>query len=226
MLFVLFLIFVLIGLFLNLVRNYDLFTISAIYLVFSIFLYFIDVYAVLYVILFFFVAESITLILNKKHEHRNYKNIIGNCLASIIIFAAGYLFSGSIGMLAFNVGALAAISAAFSDTLSSEIGLLSKRPPVLITTFKKVKKGIDGGITILGLTAAFTGTLITALFFWLAKYPNKIVIIIALSGIVGSIIDSIIGALIERKGHFNNNQTNFSATFLTGLIAIVVFLLI
>ena len=226
MLFVFFLIFILIGLFLNLVRNYDLFTISAIYLVFSIFLYFIDIYAVLYVILFFFVAESITLIFDKKHEHRNYKNIFGNCLASIIIFGAGYLFSGNIGMIAFNVGALAAISAAFSDTLSSEIGLLSKRSPRLITTFKKIKKGTDGGVTLLGLTAGFIGTLITALFFWLAKYPNKIIIIIALAGILGSVIDSYIGALIERKGYFDNNQTNFSATFITGLIALIVFILI
>jgi uncharacterized protein (TIGR00297 family) len=228
MFFLYFLIFILIGLFLNITRGYDLFTVAIIYMVFSFFLYFIDLYAVIFVILFFAIAEGITLFLNKKHGKRNYKNVLGNCLASIVFFIIGIVFNylNLISSAAFAVAALAAISAAFSDTLSSEIGRLSKKNPVLITTLKPVKTGVDGGITFLGISAALLGTIITGVFFYFVNYEHKLVFIIAICGIIGSLVDSVIGATIERKGYFNNNLTNFTSTFLTGVIAILMFLFI
>jgi len=228
MFFLYFLIFILIGLFLNITRGYDLFTVAIIYMVFSFFLYFIDLYAVIFVILFFAIAEGITLFLNKKHGKRNYKNVLGNCLASIVFFIIGIVFNylNLISSAAFAVAALAAISAAFSDTLSSEIGRLSKKNPVLITTLKPVKTGVDGGITFLGISAALLGTIIIGVFFYFVNYEHKLVFIIAICGIIGSLVDSVIGATIERKGYFNNNLTNFTSTFLTGVIAILMFLFI
>jgi len=197
-------------------------------MVFSFFLYFIDLYAVIFVILFFAIAEGITLFLNKKHGKRNYKNVLGNCLASIVFFIIGIVFNylNLISSAAFAVAALAAISAAFSDTLSSEIGRLSKKNPVLITTLKPVKTGVDGGITFLGISAALLGTIIIGVFFYFVNYEHKLVFIIAICGIIGSLVDSVIGATIERKGYFNNNLTNFTSTFLTGVIAILMFLFI
>ena len=223
-----FVIFILIGFFLNIARGYDLFTISIIYLVFSFFLYFINLFAVIYVILFFAIAESITLLFNKKHGKRNYKNVLGNCLASICFFIIGFVLNYfiKINTFFFSIAALAAISAAFSDTLSSEIGKLSKTKPILITTFKKVKKGVDGGITFLGTSAALLGSLITGVFFYFVGYEPKIVIIISISGIIGSLIDSVIGATLETKGYFNNNLTNFTSTFLAGLVAMIMFVFI
>ena len=228
MFFLYFLIFILIGLFLNITRGYDLFTVAIIYMVFSFFLYFIDLYAVIFVILFFAIAEGITLFLNKKHGKRNYKNVLGNCLASIVFFIIGIVsnYLNLISSAAFAVAALAAISAAFSDTLSSEIGRLSKKNPVLITTLKPVKTGVDGGITFLGISAALLGTIIIGVFFYFVNYEHKLVFIIAICGIIGSLVDSVIGATIERKGYFNNNLTNFTSTFLTGVIAILMFLFI
>lgn len=228
MLFFYFLIFILIGLFLNIIRGYDLFTISLIYLLLSVVLYFINIYAVIYIFLFFASAEGITLLFNKKHEKRNYLNIIGNCSASVIFLLIGILFD-KLTILEYHIFVLASIvsiNAAFADTFSSEIGKLSKKTPVLITTFKKVEKGTQGGITFLGIFAAIIISFISALFFHIAGYSKTFLIVLFIGGIIGSIVDSYIGAVIERRGIFNNNQTNFLATFIAGCISILIFVLI
>jgi len=227
-----FLIFIFLGLLLNFIGKYDLITISVVYVVASLFMYFVDIYAVIYLVLFFGISESVTSLFNKKHGQRTYKNLLGNCLASIIFLVAGgiteYFSPGS--FIYFGVGALAGISAAFSDTLSSEIGRLSVKKPIMINSFKEVEKGIDGAITLLGTAAATLGALITAMFFWFVNssigistlYTTKIIIVVSICGLLGSLIDSYIGAFFETKGYINNAQTNFLSTFITGLIALVI----
>ncbi len=222
-----FIFFILIGVFLHLLRGYDLFTISLIYVLLSTVLYFVDVFAVIYVIMFFAMAEGITLIFNKKHEKRNYLNIIGNCLAAVIFLIVGFIFT-NLGILEFHLFVLASIvsiNAAFADTFSSEIGKLSRIKPILITTFKTVEKGTSGGVTILGITAATFASLISAIFFYIVGYQMIFIIILFICGILGSIIDSYIGATLERNKIFNNNHTNFLATFLAGALSILIYLI-
>jgi uncharacterized protein (TIGR00297 family) len=127
------------------------------------------------------------------------------------------------------IPAIVSICAAFSDTLSSEIGRLSIIKPRLITTFKKVKIGTDGGVTILGLTAAAIIGAITIVYFMIAPkifnssfiYTTKSILIIGVVGFLGTIIDSYIGATLEKKGYSNNYQTNFLASFISGAIAFI-----
>jgi uncharacterized protein (TIGR00297 family) len=181
-----------------------------------------------YLFLFFAAAEGITLLFNKKHGKRNYLNIVGNCSACVIFILIGVLFN-YLNLLQFHIFVLASIvsiNAAFSDTFSSEIGKLSKKAPILITNFKKVKTGTDGGITFLGITAAIFASFISYIFFYLVGYSKTFILILFICGILGSIFDSYIGATIERKGIFNNNQTNFLASFLAGCVSILIYVLI
>ncbi|KAJ8640597.1 hypothetical protein MRB53_017291 [Persea americana] len=62
------------------------------------------------------------------------------------------------------------------DTWSSELGMLSDAQPRLITTFKPVRKGTNGGVTTTGLVAA------------------------AAAGLCGSLIDSVLGATVQFSG--------------------------
>ncbi len=145
----------------------------------------------------------------KKHEVRTLKNVVSNGLASVIMAFLGnvYAFVGS-------------LSTAVGDTVSSEIGILSKEKPRLITNFKKVKPGTDGAVTLLGTIAGLCASFILSITAYFILFPNHNIILIGtLSGFFGNIIDSIIGALFERKGLCTNAGTNFIATLYGGVIA-------
>ena len=154
-------------------------------------------------ILFFAVAEAGTLYAAKRkptgrHETRTVGNILGNSGTAILALAFGFPF-----------GFFAAFSSALADTLSSEVGLLSKRKPVLITTLKQVEHGTDGGITMLGMAAALAGALVIATVHFLFFQNWFLFIVLAVCGVFGSLVDSFFGALFERQGMLNNAEVNF-----------------
>ncbi|MCR4335305.1 MAG: DUF92 domain-containing protein [archaeon] len=159
--------------------------------------------AFLTLVVFYIIAETATKIARKdgqKHEQRTTANIIGNSGAAIIA-----LFLGQ------GIAFFGAISAALADTVSSEIGMLSKKDPVLITNFKKVEKGTDGGITFLGIVSGIAAAVLIGIIYYFTINPNKAIIIV-IAGIIGTLIDSILGATLERKGTLNNTQVNFLAS--------------
>ncbi|KAM6584473.1 hypothetical protein CsatB_011475 [Cannabis sativa] len=98
------------------------------------------------------------------------------------------------------------------DTWSSELGVLSDDQPLLITTFKPVRKGTNGGVTKAGLLAAaaagaVVGVTFVAFGFFTAKCSYNIVIkqllaipLSALAGLTGSLIDSLLGATLQFSG--------------------------
>lgn len=49
------------------------------------------------------------------------------------------------------------LACCMGDTLASELGILSKSPPLLITTFKRVPPGTNGAMSVLGTTVSILG---------------------------------------------------------------------
>lgn len=101
------------------------------------------------------------------------------------------------------------------DTWSSELGVLSHSDPYLITTMKRVPKGTNGGISFIGTISSILGGFSIGFSFFicsmikdsnLAISTNQwIVILIAtLSGLIGSLIDSLMGATIQYSGWDND----------------------
>ncbi|MFA5745312.1 MAG: DUF92 domain-containing protein [archaeon] len=211
-----FIFFYVLGIILAVTRKYDIFTISLIFGMSGLFLYFGKIILFIYLLIYFCVAEGLSLILKNKGENRSYINLLGNCLVGTVLVVFGQVYA-----------AASTICGAFSDTMSSEIGRLSKVKPKLITTFKEVEKGTNGGITILGLFGALCVSVITFVFFYyIFKTDLKISIIISLFGIIGTLVDSVIGATLENKGYTDNSQTNFLTTTIIGIISVIVFSLI
>jgi uncharacterized protein (TIGR00297 family) len=99
---------------------------------------------------------------------------------------------------------LCSVAASNADSWASEIGVLSKSKPILITNFKTCKPGISGGITLLGTFAGIVGSCFIAAISILLN--NSISLnysaihlftLITLSGIAGLLIDSILGATLQ-----------------------------
>jgi uncharacterized protein (TIGR00297 family) len=113
-----------------------------------------------------------------------------------------------------------AIAAAMSDTLSSEIGILFENTR-LITTFDKVERGTDGGITLQGSLAGIIGAFfIGALASLVLGIGMDGAIIIGIAGVMGMFGDSILGASLEDKW-IGNEGVNFMATLIGSITSIV-----
>ncbi len=140
------------------------------------------------------------------------------------------LANGGVAMFAALIGNpylfLGSLATSLADTMSSEIGMLSKSKPIMITTLKKTKTGKNGGVTFLGNSVALAGSVMMGLFGLLIVPDIKIIVIIAIAGFCGMLVDSLIGAIFENKGHINNDGTNFISSAVGGAIAVALSLFI
>ena len=99
-------------------------------------------------------------------------------------------------------GAMAAVNA---DTWATELGVLSPRPPRLITTGRPVEVGTSGGVTALGTAASLGGALIIGLCGGLSLlilgqgWASGTVLLLAATagGLAGSAFDSLLGATVQ-----------------------------
>jgi uncharacterized protein (TIGR00297 family) len=109
--------------------------------------------------------------------------------------------------------ALAALAEAAADTSSSEIGLAFPGKTVLITNWKPTRPGIDGGISRHGTLAALlvsSGIALAARFA--ALISTRQTVVVAAAGFFGTLVDSLLGALVERRGWLNNDLVNLLST--------------
>jgi uncharacterized protein (TIGR00297 family) len=130
-----------------------------------------------------------------KGSRRDYRQVLANGGASGIMVLMHFLFPDLSWLWWAYCAGLAAANA---DTWASELGVLSKSKPRLITSLEEVEMGTSGGITWIGTLAALTGAFIiaiTAILF----HPAGIlpVLIISLSGLAGCMVDSWMGATVQ-----------------------------
>lgn len=176
------------------------------------------------VVVFFVLGEIASNYPRKKHEQRNIWNVVGNSLPALIILSMIVVFPEF--ALELQLGFFAAISAALADTLSSEVGYYSKKRPIMITTFKKVPRGIDGAVSLLGEFGALVGAAVIAAIYFLAFRDIFFSVLILLAGMVGTNADSVAGALFEKKGMLNNTHVNMIGSASGAVFALILALLL
>jgi uncharacterized protein (TIGR00297 family) len=114
---------------------------------------------------------------------------------------------------AWPVLALAALAEAAGDTSSSEIGMAFPGKTLMITTFKSVAPGTDGGISLFGTIAAVLGAASVAVAaVATGLVPVSQISTIMLAGVFGTVIDSLLGAVFERRGMLDNDLVNLLST--------------
>lgn len=171
------------------------------------------------VAVFFIIAEFAGIFQIKKHETRNIRNLVGNALPALIMLFMINFFPNNQAL--FELAFFGAVSAALADTLASEIGFYSKKAPILITSLKKVKPGVDGGITLLGELAALMGGVAIALIHFFIYRNIALFFIIILAAMFGTNIDSLFGATYERKKIIGNTTVNFIGSISGAFFAIL-----
>ncbi|MBN1826329.1 MAG: DUF92 domain-containing protein [Candidatus Eisenbacteria bacterium] len=133
------------------------------------------------------------------------------------------LLAGLSGSATLRAAFLAAVAAPLADTLESEIGLLSRRPPRLITGGRPVAPGTNGAVTPLGSIAGAAGALlIAAVGSAVGLVDPSVAAIAAAAGFAGSLGDSVLGATAERAGRLTNGEVNFFAALAAALIVLLV----
>ncbi|KAF1077876.1 TIGR00297 family protein [Methanogenium sp. MK-MG] len=153
---------------------------------------------------------------------RGYFNVFANGMVSL----CGAILYGITQNPIFIALFLGSVACATSDTLASEVGVVGKTPR-LITTFREVPRGTNGGVTIVGELAAIAGAVIIAAFAYVLNVADlTLVAVTILAGFFGTNIDSLIGALYENKNLIGNAGTNFLATLLSGIFAMAVYYLL
>jgi uncharacterized protein (TIGR00297 family) len=96
------------------------------------------------------------------------------------------------------------LAAANADTWATELGVLSRTNPRLITSGRKVQPGTSGGISLIGALAATAGGLLIA---GMAALPwngiphplewYQVVLWVTSAGLIGSLVDSLLGATLQ-----------------------------
>lgn len=114
--------------------------------------------------------------------------------------------------------ALAALTEVAADTTSSEIGAAFASRAVLITTWRTVAPGTDGGVSLKGTLAGTAATAITIAGMSALGLASSLgAIAIAGSALGGMFVDSLLGATLEQRGYLDNNMVNLSSTATTAL---------
>ena len=94
----------------------------------------------------------------------------------------------------FKVGFAASFAAKLADTFGSEIGKRFGKETYLITSFKKVERGTEGGISIEGTLASVLGSIFMAfIMLRLSIISTKYhFIVVVFSGFLATLSESII----------------------------------
>ncbi|MCR3884428.1 MAG: TIGR00297 family protein [Methanothrix sp.] len=154
---------------------------------------------------------------------RGYKNVYSN---SLVPLAMAILY-GVYGSDLFAFAFLGSVATATGDTLASEIGETARSRPRMITTFRTVEPGVDGGVTLLGQTASICGSLFTGILAVAAGMAGAWGIAAALAGgFLGTNFDSLLGATFQARGLLTNNGVNLVATLFGAVVGAAVWMMV
>ena len=156
-------------------------------------------------------------IAEKRGGRRGPENVLGS--ASTGLFLALMIKLNLADLILLKVGFAASFAAKLADTFGSEIGKRYGKNTFLITTFKKVRQGTEGAISLEGTIASLFGSILMSLVMSILGFitVEKGFFIVCFSGFAATIFESFIGATYQDKLNLSNEvvnviQTSFSAT--------------
>src|SRR5271165_1691693 len=120
------------------------------------------------------------------------------------------------------LAAMAALAEAAADTVSSELGQATASSAYLITDFRPAAIGTNGAVSVEG---TLSGCIAACIVAWVSAFagivPWQWTPIVALAGVGGMFLDSVLGATWENAGKMGNDSVNFVSTVFAADLALV-----
>ena len=108
---------------------------------------------------------------------------------------------------------LSALSCCCGDTWASEVGSVLGGTPRLLTTWKKVPQGTNGGVTLVGITCSLLGGVVVGGAYYIGLFvlvrfeslgdamsQSVVILLGGMAGLIGSLVDSFLGATVQYSG--------------------------
>ncbi|MDR1954503.1 MAG: DUF92 domain-containing protein [Candidatus Methanoplasma sp.] len=168
---------------------------------------------------------------------RSHKNVLGvgipACIFAILYGTSDTILTPLLGALpiqynfALTVAFITTLTVAAADTVASEIGIRDKRV-WLITTFERVKRGTNGGVSVLGTASSAAAAVFTGVVGWLLIFKGLDILVVVpiVFGIMGNLLDSVLGATLERKGKITKYANNCLSALSGAVLGFAVILLL
>ena len=162
-------------------------------------------------------------IAEKRGGKRGPENVWGSAATGMLFAILIKLNIADLSIL--KIGFASSFSAKLSDTFGSEIGKRYGINTFLITSFKRVKKGTEGGISLEGTFASVFGAIImSCIMFSLGIIStNMQLLIVSISGFIATLFESVIGAQYQERFKLSNELVNFIQTSFSSLIGILIY---
>jgi uncharacterized protein (TIGR00297 family) len=136
-----------------------------------------------------------------KGSRRDWGQVLANGGLGALLAVAYAFWPGRDWLWVAFAGAMAAVNA---DTWATELGVLNPGPPRLITNGRRVERGTSGAISVYGTLAALGGAMLIGLIaaaFSISIGFLWVLLVVTLSGLVGSLADSLLGATVQAIYH-------------------------
>lgn len=156
---------------------------------------------------------------------RTWKNVLGVGLPPCIAVALNY--AGLLDLTAFAIMFISTITVAGADTIASEIGVRDKNV-YMITSFEKVEPGINGGVSKMGTAVSTVAALLIAILGWfvITETLDWMLLIPFAMGVLGNLLDSIFGAVLENPGYISKYTNNCSTALIGAVIGVALYMLL